>query len=33
VRGHNYTVFVVYRLVLAACILLVIASGVREATF
>ena len=33
VRGHNYTVFVVYRLVLAACILLVIVSGVREATF
>jgi len=33
VRGHNYTVFVVYRLVLAALILLVIASGVREATF
>ena len=33
VRGHNYTVFVVYRLVLAACILLVIASGVREAAF
>jgi undecaprenyl-diphosphatase len=33
VRGHNYTVFVVYRLVLAACILLVIATGVREAAF
>jgi undecaprenyl-diphosphatase len=33
VRGHNYTVFVVYRVVLAIVILLVIASGVREATF
>ena len=33
VRGHNYTVFVVYRVVLAIVILLVIASGVREAGF
>ena len=33
VRGHNYTVFVVYRLALAALILLVIASGVRDAAF
>ena len=33
VRGHNYTVFVVYRLVVAAFIVLLIASGVREAAF
>jgi undecaprenyl-diphosphatase len=33
VRGHNYTVFVVYRLAVAAFILLLIASGVREAAF
>ncbi len=33
VRRHNYTVFVVYRLVVAACILLLIASGVRSASF
>ena len=33
VRGHNYTVFVVYRLVVAACILLLIASGARSAAF
>jgi undecaprenyl-diphosphatase len=33
VRGHNYTVFVVYRLVAAALILLLIASGVRGAAF
>jgi len=33
VRGHNYTVFVIYRLVLAVCILLLIASGVRDAAF
>jgi undecaprenyl-diphosphatase len=33
VRGHNYTVFVVYRLVVAAVILLLIASGVRGAAF
>jgi undecaprenyl-diphosphatase len=33
VRRHNYTVFVIYRLVAAAVILLLIATGVREATF
>ncbi len=33
VRRHNYSVFVVYRLALAAFILLLIATGVREATF
>ncbi len=33
VRRHDYTVFVVYRVALAVFILLVIASGVREATF
>jgi undecaprenyl-diphosphatase len=33
VRRHNYTLFVVYRLVLAAVILLVIASGWRGAHF
>lgn len=33
VRGHNYTVFVVYRLAVAALILLLIASGLREAAF
>jgi undecaprenyl-diphosphatase len=33
VRRHDYTVFVVYRLVLAAVILIVIASGARDATF
>jgi undecaprenyl-diphosphatase len=33
VRRHDYTPFVVYRLVLAALILLLIASGVRDATF
>ena len=33
VRGHNYTVFVVYRLAVAAFILLLIASGVRDAAF
>ncbi len=33
VRGHNYTVFVIYRLALAVFILLLIASGVREAAF
>lgn len=32
-RRHTYTVFVVYRLALAALILLVIASGARSATF
>ena len=33
VRRHDYTPFVVYRLVLAAAILIAIASGVRSATF
>jgi undecaprenyl-diphosphatase len=33
VRRHNYTPFVIYRLVVAAIILLLIATGVREATF
>ena len=33
VRRHDYTVFVVYRLCLAAAILIIIATGVREATF
>ena len=33
VRRHDYTVFVVYRLVVAALVLLVIASGWREAGF
>jgi undecaprenyl-diphosphatase len=33
VRRHNYSIFVVYRLVVAALILLLIASGVRAATF
>jgi undecaprenyl-diphosphatase len=33
VRSHTYDVFVVYRLVLAALVLLAIVSGVREATF
>jgi undecaprenyl-diphosphatase len=33
VRRHNYSVFVVYRLIAAAIILLLIATGVREATF
>ncbi|MGH3041882.1 MAG: undecaprenyl-diphosphate phosphatase [Gaiellaceae bacterium] len=33
VRGHNYTIFVVYRLALAAFILLLIATGLREPTF
>ena len=33
VRGHTYGVFVVYRLVAAAFVLLLIASGVRDATF
>jgi undecaprenyl-diphosphatase len=33
VRRHDYTVFVVYRLVLAAIILIAIASGARSATF
>ena len=33
VRRHNYTLFVVYRLVIAALVLLLIATGVRSATF
>jgi undecaprenyl-diphosphatase len=33
VRRHDYSIFVVYRLVAAALILLLIASGVRDATF
>ena len=33
VRRHDYTLFVVYRLCLAAAILIIIATGVREATF
>jgi undecaprenyl-diphosphatase len=33
VRRHNYTVFVVYRLVVAAFVLLLIATGVRPPTF
>lgn len=33
VRRHTYSVFVIYRLLAAAAILLLIAAGVREATF
>ena len=33
VRRHSYTVFVAYRLVAAVVVLLLIASGVRDATF
>lgn len=33
VRSHTYNVFVVYRLVLAALVLVAIVGGVREATF
>jgi undecaprenyl-diphosphatase len=33
VRRHDYTIFVLYRLFLAAAVLLVIASGVRSASF
>jgi undecaprenyl-diphosphatase len=33
VRRHDYTVFVIYRLVLAALIVIVIASGWRGAHF
>jgi undecaprenyl-diphosphatase len=33
VRRHTYTPFVVYRLIVAAIVLLLIATGVREATF
>jgi undecaprenyl-diphosphatase len=33
VRRHDYTPFVIYRLILALIILLLIASGARDATF
>ena len=33
VRRHTYGVFVVYRIVIAAIVLLTIVSGVRNATF
>jgi undecaprenyl-diphosphatase len=33
VRRHDYSIFVLYRLVVAALIVLLIATGVREATF
>jgi undecaprenyl-diphosphatase len=33
VRRHTYDAFVVYRLVVAAIVLLAIVSGVREASF
>jgi undecaprenyl-diphosphatase len=33
VRRHTYTVFVIYRLIVAAIVLLLIASGVRDAGF
>jgi undecaprenyl-diphosphatase len=33
VRRHDYTLFVVYRLIAAAVVLLLIAAGTREATF
>lgn len=33
VRRHNYTIFVVYRLIVAACVLLLIVTGVRAAGF
>jgi undecaprenyl-diphosphatase len=33
VRTHGYELFVVYRLIAAAVILLLIATGVKEATF
>ena len=33
VRRHDYTIFVVYRLIVAAIVLLLIASGAREAGF
>jgi undecaprenyl-diphosphatase len=33
VRRHTYTVFVVYRLILAAIVVLLIASGVKDASF
>jgi undecaprenyl-diphosphatase len=33
VRRHNYTIFVIYRLALAAFILFLIAANIREPTF
>ena len=33
VRRHDYTVFVVYRVLVAAVVLLLIATGVRDAEF
>ena len=33
VRRHDYTVFVIYRLILAAIVMLLIATGVRDPTF
>src|SRR5262245_45631217 len=33
VRRHDYSIFVIYRLALAAFILIIIATGVRDATF
>jgi undecaprenyl-diphosphatase len=33
VRRHNYDVFVVYRLIVAAVIILLIVTGARAATF
>jgi undecaprenyl-diphosphatase len=33
VRRHDYSIFVIYRLCLAAAIVIIIATGVREATF
>jgi undecaprenyl-diphosphatase len=33
VRTHTYDVFVIYRLIIAAIVLLLIATGVKEATF
>ena len=33
VRRHNYTIFVVYRLIIAAIVLLLIATGARSAGF
>ncbi|MBA2616400.1 MAG: undecaprenyl-diphosphatase, partial [Actinobacteria bacterium] len=33
VRRHTYSVFVLYRLIAAAIVLLLIATGVREAGF
>jgi undecaprenyl-diphosphatase len=32
-RRHDYSVFVLYRLCVAAAILIIIATGVRDATF